>query len=221
MKKILGIITLAMLIALPMSVNAGFSFGDNCTELDPTTRTKTCEFLLNTTGDTSFTKFSMNLELKNLTIKSQVANSPWENLKVTDGQATGEITKHTLTVSSATPVKGTKQKIVTMVFEAKEGTTKDSECYIKYEPCADENGQFTCLNQREVTPPTETYKCKNVNGTYYDNNGKVVTETEYNAACVTNPKTGNFLPYVVVGAGIIIAISVFAITRKNNRLYKI
>ena len=38
---------------------------------------------------------------------------------------------------------------------------------------------------------------------------------------VTNPKTGNALPYAVIGAGIVIAGAVYYVTRKNTKLYKI
>ena len=36
-----------------------------------------------------------------------------------------------------------------------------------------------------------------------------------------NPKTGNALPYAVIGAGIAIAGTVYYVTRKNTKLYKI
>ena len=38
---------------------------------------------------------------------------------------------------------------------------------------------------------------------------------------VTNPKTGNALPYAVIGAGIVIAGAVYYVTRKNTKLCKI
>ena len=41
------------------------------------------------------------------------------------------------------------------------------------------------------------------------------------AATPENPKTGNVLPYAVIIAGIAIAGSVYYITRKNTKLYKI
>lgn len=37
----------------------------------------------------------------------------------------------------------------------------------------------------------------------------------------SNPKTGNALPYAVIGTGIVIAGVVYFVTRKNTKLYKI
>lgn len=38
---------------------------------------------------------------------------------------------------------------------------------------------------------------------------------------VTNPKTGNVLPYAVIVSGLVIAGTVYYVTRKNTKLYKI
>ena len=46
-------------------------------------------------------------------------------------------------------------------------------------------------------------------------------ETKTVTPPVKNPKTGNALPYAVIGAGIVIAGAVYYVTRKNTKLYKI
>ncbi len=222
MKKIISIIALAIMIVIPFNVKAAgdLSITHECTTLDASTRTKTCIFYMTTTGDVSLTKFSMNMTLKNLSIKSSANNAPWKTPTITPGEVSGEISKYNVGLQSDTPVKGTKQKIVTIVFEAAQGTTADDECSISYTPCSDETGTYTCGTE-VITVEQKKLICKVENGKWYDKNGKEVTETEYNASCVTNPKTGNFLPYTIVGAGIVLIISVFAITRKNNKMYKI
>lgn len=61
---------------------------------------------------------------------------------------------------------------------------------------------------KKISDPCKaTFVCK----------GKTVTVTPP----VSNPKTGNALPYAVIGAGIVIAGAVYYITRKNTKLYKI
>lgn len=57
------------------------------------------------------------------------------------------------------------------------------------------------------TPCSLTFEC----------NDKTTTITPP----VKNPKTGNALPYAVIGAGIVIAGAVYYVTRKNTKLYKI
>lgn len=220
MKKIISIIALAIMIVIPFNVKAAgdLSVTQECTK-DEATRTQTCAFYLTTTGDVSLTKFSMNMTLRNLSIKSSANNAPWKTPTITPGEVSGSTSKYTVGLQSDTPVKGTKQKIITIVFELAEGV-QANDCDIKYNICTDETGKFVCGSET-VTVEQKKPSCKVENGKWYDKNGKEVTETEYNASCVTNPKTGNFLPYTIVGAGIVLIISVFAITRKNNKMYKI
>lgn len=221
MKKIISIIALAIMIVIPFNVKAAgdLSVTDECTK-NEATRTETCVFYMTTTGDVSLTTFSFNFTLTNLSIKSSANNTPWKTPTITPGEVSGEISKYTVGLQSDTPVKGTKQKMITIVFELAEGLTEFDKCKIDYEICADDTGKFVCKSET-VTVEQKKPSCKIENGKWYDKNGKEVTETEYNASCVTNPKTGNFLPYTIVGAGIVLIISVFAITRKNNKMYKI
>lgn len=44
-----------------------------------------------------------------------------------------------------------------------------------------------------------------------------VTSTEE----IENPQTGNFVPYIVIIAGVALAVGVFTISRKNTKIYKI
>jgi hypothetical protein len=47
------------------------------------------------------------------------------------------------------------------------------------------------------------------------------TKTVTPSKTTTNPTTGNILPYAVIMAGIVIAGTVYYVTRKNTKLYKI
>ena len=38
---------------------------------------------------------------------------------------------------------------------------------------------------------------------------------------VENPDTGGFLPFVIIGLGGIVALSIFILSRKKNKFYKI
>lgn len=75
-------------------------------------------------------------------------------------------------------------------------------------------------------------KCLELNGKYYDDNGKEVTETEYNKACSNyvpdeipsdepNPETGSVIPYIAVGGGLLAIAGVYLYSRKSSKFYKI
>ena len=182
MKRVLGLIVLAMMVVLPMKVNAaldfsGFTCDDKVTAADGSV-TKTCYI----TG------------------------------KATNGSS---ISTFTGTFTSQTPVSSSSFTIATIVFSVDNTAEK---CAVQLIPCYDESGNFGCGNAVEVT---EEQFCKVVDGTYYGKDGSVVTADVYNAQCVTNPQTGNFVPYVVIIAGIALAVGVFVISRKNTKLYRI
>ena len=65
----------------------------------------------------------------------------------------------------------------------------------------------------------ETVKCMKINDKYYDNNGKVVTEDEYNKSCgtVENPKTGLTIPIILTSIITILGISGLIIIKKYNK----
>lgn len=72
------------------------------------------------------------------------------------------------------------------------------------------NGTFTIgtIRFQKISEPCKaTFTCEG--------------ETKTVTPPVKNPKTGNALPYAVIGAGIVIAGVVYYVTRKNTKLYKI
>ncbi len=208
MKKVLSLIILAIMIALPIKANAaldftGFRCGDKVYETDGTV-TKTCYIIGKTTNNSTISQFTATLTLENMTLKSINATSPWTNYS----QGTS------LSFKASQSVSGDNFQIATLVFTVNDATQK---CNVKLVPCYDD-GQITCGDPVTVT---ESYTCKVVDGKYYGKNGNIVTESVYNSECVKNPQTGNFVPYVVIIAGLALGIGVFTISRKKNTLYKI
>ncbi len=205
MKKVIGLIVLAMMIVLPMKVNAGFGFQFNCDEIDETTNTKTCYIVGSTTGSSSLNKVNGTLTLQNMTVKSITASSPWTDYS--NGTQ--------LEFTSPTNVTGASFTIATIVFDI---NVKGQDCAVTFVPCYTEDGTYGCGNAIKVE---EKFTCRIVDGKYYGKNGNEVTAEVYNAECVNNPQTGNSMPYLVIIAGIVLAVGVFTVSRKNTKLYKI
>lgn len=73
----------------------------------------------------------------------------------------------------------------------------------------------------------------NVPGVYFDDNGNVITEEEYNQVCgnttitpddpndIPNSQTGSVVPYVAIGGGVVAIVVVYLLSRKSNKVYKI
>lgn len=208
MKKVIGLIVLAIMVILPMNVHAGYSFEFKKTS--ETETTLTAEISVTLTGSSTLSKIGGNLVMKHVTL-SQVT--------VADSKFTDVSTGNTLLFKSSEKLTAGTYKIATITF-AKDGTaTADDECYVGWTPCIDETGSFVCQDTTIVIEEDKT--CKIVDGKYYGKDGNEVTEEVYNKECVTNPQTGSFVPYVVIAAGIALAVGVFTVSRKNNTLYKI
>ncbi len=220
MKKVIGLIVLAMMVVLPMTVNAKIIFEESvkgvdgkpgskdgfyCDEVDQASKTKTCYIVGRTTEGDTISKFTAQLTLQNMSIKSVTANAPWTN----NSNGTN------LSFEASTNVSGDKFTIATIVFEVNNLAEK---CALQFIPCFTENGNYGCGTNVTVT---ESYVCRIVDGKYYGKNGNEVTEAVYNAECVNNPQTGSSVPYVVIIAGIALAVIVFTVSRKNTKLYKI
>lgn len=74
--------------------------------------------------------------------------------------------------------------------------------------------------------------CAVIDNLYFDDNGKTVTETEYNEVCGNgnttptnpdepNPETGSVIPYIAVGGGLLAIAGVYLYGRKSSKFYKI
>ena len=208
MKKVISLIVLAIMVMLPMRVNASMAFEFIKVAEDDTSLT--AEISVTLTGDTTLSQIGGTLTMNHVTLGSvTMADTNWTNVS----------TGNSLLFKASQSIGAGTYKIATVVFQ-KDGTaTAEDDCSVDWIPCTDESGSFVCGNSKiEIE---DVYICKIVNGVYYGNDGNVVTEEEYNEECVDNPQTGNFLPYVVIGAGIALAVGAFTVSRKNNKLYKI
>ncbi len=209
MKKVLSLFVLAMMVILPMKVNAALDFSgfycDDKVEAADGTVTKTCYIVGKATNGSSINKFTGTLTLQNMSIKSITASNPW----------TDNSTGTNLDFTASQSVSSSSFTIATIVFTV---NNKAEKCAVQLIPCYTEDGKNGCGNSVQVT---EEHICKVVDGTYYGEDGSEVTAEEYAAQCVSNPQTGNFVPYIVIIAGIALAVGVFTISRKNTKLYKI
>lgn len=211
MKRVLSLIVLAMMVILPARVNAaldfsGFKCDDKVTAADGSV-TKTCYIIGKATGGSSISKFTATLTLQNMSIKSITASDPW-----TDASSGTN-----LAFNASKNVSDSTFTIATIVFNVDNTAEK---CAVQLIPCYTEDGKYGCGNTVDVKEEKENV-CKIVGGKYYGKNGKEVTKEVYEAECVSNPQTGNFVPYIVIIAGISLAVGVFTISRKNTKLYKL
>ncbi len=208
MKKVISLIVLAIMVILPMKVNAAYSFDFKEVAEDDTTLTT--EISVTITGSSTLSQIGGTLTMRHVTLGS---------VTMTDTSWTNVSTGSSLLFKAESNVGAGTYKIATVIFNKDGSATATDPCYVNWTPCTDETGSFVCGN----TPIeiSETYVCRNVDGTFYGKNGTVVTEEVYNSECVSNPQTGNFLPYVVILTGIALAVVVFTVSRRNNKLYKI
>lgn len=219
MKKIMGLIVIAIMVMLPMSVKAAGSFIVNCGKGDGVADlnvTWTKEGLEGTAQCTlkykvesgSFDRLKVTMRPTDEKIVSLVGiNKKW-NL-TSDSQVNGSGVK-VFTFESSTPANaGETVELGTVMLKVMKGKLTDN-CTVSFEP---ELGTKVTI--------TESNVCKVVNGKYYGKSGNVVTEEQYNKECAGNPQTGNFVPYAYIVGGTLIAAVVFIVSRKNNKLYKI
>ena len=91
--------------------------------------------------------------------------------------------------------------------------TSDEDCQITVSP-----GELNCS--------------VNIPGIYFDNNGNVISEEEYQEVCgnttpdnpddiPNSPETGSVVPYVAIGGGLLAIVVVYLFSRKSNKVYKI
>lgn len=228
MKKVIGLIVLAMVVILPIKANAAeFSVYMDCPKtsdgkLDITwadsqklTGAVTCQVKADLTSGASLKEMKLTItptDPKIVSVRSAKGSGTWTTTGI--GQTTTSSTsEYEVTFTSTQAVSGSVVTIGSVVIDVKKAAPNDN-CDFSYTPCVGSS----CFDKVIIT---EKNICKIVNGTYYGKNGNVVTEEVYNAECVTNPQTGNFVPYALIAAGIALAIGVFTISRKNTKLYKI
>jgi len=219
MKKLLGLIVLAIMVILPMNVNAAVGGSIECTKdaalttpVGNYTHSKTCKIKATVSG-TSINSFLARFNFDNSIIKINAVNPSGAWGQPTTTAITGGVE---LTFKASNSLSADSDVALVTFYIDKSDPNKD--CTIKFTPCFDENGNNKCGEEVIIT---ETPKCKVENGTYYGKDGSVVTKETYDAECTENKKTGSFMPYAVIASGIALAVIVYTVSRKNNKLYKI
>lgn len=218
MKKrnlVLGVlVTLCMLVS-PVITNAAAGTIFGASDEAMTTTTESGSVAIANNGDNTkiylgvdvtsgtFTAYNATLTLKNsnFSFNKITPATGWTGSAKENADGTISIS-----LTNTTGVTTGKHLVATVSLSVASATATTETCTIGLSP---------------VTTTT-TPKCTVSNGKYYDNNGNEVTEAAYTAACTTteNPQTGSFLPYVVIIAGVAVAVGL-AIATKKNKMYRL
>ncbi len=120
---------------------------------------------------------------------------------------------------SGAVINGTKTELVTITADANDAAISGDGCILAYNPLS-----LDC----SVTFESE--------GLYFDNSGNKITKADYETKCkggngtttpnpkdpdVPNPKTGEVVPYAVIGGGLAAVLVVYLFSRKSNKMYKL
>ena len=123
-------------------------------------------------------------------------------------------------------------------------TISEAGGYLLYEVAGDLEAGDRVLLYQIITTNTSDEDCQitvspgelncsvNIPGIYFDNNGNVISEEEYQEVCgnttpdnpddiPTSPETGSVVPYVAIGGGLLAIVVVYLFSRKSNKVYKI
>ncbi len=149
-------------------------------------------------GDT-VNSFKFTATLNNLKYTSVRGMNNW-TVEAVDNNTTVDYT-----VTKAEGLSGKKEVAVRMTFSV---PNAGEECSIVL-------SAYTPGNEQ----PTENPKCQVKDGKYYCENGAECTKEDYDKNCTTsteNPKTGSFMPYAVIIAGVAVASGLYFLTKKNK-----
>ncbi len=223
MKKRIGLSLLALLCAVLLPIKANAATGEIFASTDISMNDTTLgdkSITIQDSGDNtqfylgvnvtsgSITKYKARITLKNsnFRFKDKSFSNGWTGTIV--ASADGNTIDIDLTKSAGAT---SKERVATIKLDVTStGNSATNTCEMILEKVEEE------------TP--ETPKCQVVGNKYYDANGNEVSEEAYKAACTTteeNPQTGNFLPYTIIIGGIVIAIGLYLITKKNNKMYHV
>jgi len=237
MKKIYGIIILAISLFLPVVVNAASgenfiasdyemtttSLGGATQTLNKDTNGNAIAYLGVSVNSGTVYEFNVTLYLNNLTYLNVIEESGWVGTIVNNGDGT-----LTARYTNATGVTAGKHRIAALTLKAvntAEVCSMNLQNLTSAPKCEIVNNVYYNKSGAVVTE-TEYYKdchpCEIVDGKYRGPNGEELTKEQFEVACpINNPQTGNFLPYFVIIAGIALAAGVYTITRRNSKIYNV
>ena len=94
-------------------------------------------------------------------------------------------------------------------------------------PSQSSDGKYHGKNGKETDEDTYKKECTNIcsidkeNNKYYCKEGNECTKADYDNECSPNPKSGSFIPYAGIAAGIILIATATIMVRKQSKLRKI
>lgn len=104
-----------------------------------------------------------------------------------------------------------KTEVFTVTADIVNPNDPDKNCELDFSPLG-----VSCI----------TLEDKSGNTIYLDKNGNSITQEQYTEVCEgttvpDTPNTGNPIPYIAVGGGLIAIAGVYFYSRKSNKMYKI
>ena len=188
MKKIIYILSIALFIILPSTVNAGIKTTTPCDERksDGKNQIKTCYIDITVTDDTALYSVSGEFTMINTSLKGEI-EAVDKRIKITNKHLTN------LTFVSETAIKNETIRIAKFtIYLASNG----QECKVQWKPeeygrnysCSIENGYFydkngNSVSELEYNKQCKPHSCEIVGDTYFDKNGNVVSKNEYSKQC--------------------------------------
>jgi len=222
MKKILVMALTIFAVLLPMTVNAadfgGSVFGSEDINMNKTTlnnatitcpksqdgKTATCYIGIRVTSGTA-KSFKVDATLTNMTYDSYEELNGWSMKSPTQSGSniTFEFTnRNGVSAGNTVLVAGITYRV----------DNPAQECGIV----------FTNTSAGDPTPEPTNPVCRVENGTYYCKDAQACTKEKYESECTPdNPQTGNFVPYLVVLAGLGVAGAFYFVTRKKAKIYNV
>ncbi len=222
MKKIFGFVVAMLVVMIPMTVHAdsfgGTVFGSEDQAMTKTTlnnasitcpksadgKTATCYIGVRVTSGTA-KSFKVEATLKNMTFDSYEELNGWSMKSPTQS---GSNIAYEFTNRSGVAA-GNTVLVVGITYRVNNAA---EECGIT----------FTNTSATDPDPEPTNPVCRVENGNYYCKDAQACTKEKYESECTPeNPQTGNFIPYVVVLAGLGVAGAFYLVTRKKAKIYHV
>ena len=190
MKKFIYTIIIVIALFIPVIANASIKTLTPCDEpfIDESGRkVKTCYLDLEISGSSSFQTTSGTLTLTNTTFKSEPETIDSRVKVIRDGD------NYTFTTTSIIKNETIRLAKFTLYF-----ATNGKECKAEWNPsrefpiyyCENKNGYYYDLNgnivsETEYNKQCNRHSCEIIDGIYYDKNNNVVSKEEYEKQCTT------------------------------------
>lgn len=207
MKKILSFMVMALVLLLPLTTKADVKIvKSSCTKQDANME-KTCTVKAEIDDELTNSLQVQVTEEGGAEISSidSVSTSDW---RVTNKSESGTV--WTVDLGLTGPGQTGEVELFTITYKV--SGTKDCKIRIKL------NNVETTIEpepEKDVPKGKCTYN-KSENKYYID--GVEVTESQYKEQC---PKTGSTLPYIALGAMVVLAAAAYVATKNKTKMYKI